>query len=139
MPLFLLDTDTVSLLERRHPGLRARVAAHDPAEISTTVITVEEQMTGRLAQIRRGRTAQEAAVAYAWLALTMEALRPLSIATFTQAAIARYEALKSLKLGVGKMDLRIAAIALEHGATVVTRNVRDFARVPSLTIENWAD
>jgi predicted nucleic acid-binding protein len=34
-------------------------------------------------------------------------------------------------------DLRIAAIALQHGLTVVTGNVRHFAHMPGLTVENW--
>ena len=42
------------------------------------------------------------------------------------------------KLNVGGMDLRIAAIALENNATVVTRNVVDFQRIPGLLIEDWA-
>ena len=60
------------------------------------------------------------------------------ILDFDLPAIARFESLKSMKLNVGPMDLRIAAIALEHGFTVVTRNLRDFRRVPGLVCEDWS-
>lgn len=56
----------------------------------------------------------------------------------TERAIAHYEQLDAMRLNVGKMDLKIAAIALEHGCIVVTRNERDFRRVPGLVVENWA-
>jgi predicted nucleic acid-binding protein len=36
------------------------------------------------------------------------------------------------------MDLRIAAVALDHSATLVTRNLRDFKKVHGLHVENWA-
>jgi len=35
------------------------------------------------------------------------------------------------------MDLLIAAHALSLGVKLVTNNVREFARVPGLRVENW--
>ena len=40
---------------------------------------------------------------------------------------------------IGRADLLIACIALAHNATLVTRNTKDFAVVPGLKLENWAD
>ena len=57
--------------------------------------------------------------------------------SFTQPAIARYKQLKSMRLRIGTMDLRIAAIALASGAILVTRNVQDFQRILGLVIEDW--
>jgi tRNA(fMet)-specific endonuclease VapC len=38
---------------------------------------------------------------------------------------------------IGMNDLLIASIALAHDLVVVTRNTREFMRVPSLRLENW--
>ena len=38
---------------------------------------------------------------------------------------------------IGPYDLLIAATALTHGLTVVTRNTREFSRVPGLNLEDW--
>jgi tRNA(fMet)-specific endonuclease VapC len=45
---------------------------------------------------------------------------------------------KKLKT-IGRGDLLIAAITLANRATLVTRNQKDFRKVPGLQIENWAD
>lgn len=55
----------------------------------------------------------------------------------SRTAIDRYENLKAMNLNVRKMDLRIAAIVLDHGATLATRNLRDFQRVPGLRTISW--
>jgi tRNA(fMet)-specific endonuclease VapC len=76
-------------------------------------------------------------IAYRSLAECIPFLAKFSILAFPESAIARFEGLVALKLNVRKMDLRIAAIALENGAVVATRNARDFQRVPGLVVQDW--
>jgi len=72
------------------------------------------------------------------LASIVSDLSGIRILRYTEAAIARFQGLLKAKLQVRANDLRIAAIALEHSATVVTRNVRDFVVVPGLIAEDWS-
>ena len=138
MSLFVLDTDILTLLERGHPTVVARVAEHSPVEIAISIITVEQQLSGWYAQLRQAKRRDRLAWAYRSLAATIRFLRNLQILEFEESAIDRYEDLKRRRLKVGKMDLQIAATALDHSATVVTRNVRDFKSVPGLTVEDWS-
>ena len=61
-----------------------------------------------------------------------------AIVPMTVTARTQFDQLVGAKLNVKHNDLRIAAIAVQLGATVVTRNRRDFARVPGLLIEDWS-
>jgi hypothetical protein len=53
--MFILDTDHISLFQRRDPHVTARVLATSALELATTVITVEEQSV-RLDRVRRARS-----------------------------------------------------------------------------------
>jgi tRNA(fMet)-specific endonuclease VapC len=138
MSLFVLDTDTVTLYHQGHPLVAQRVAARPAAELAIAVITVEEQLSGWDRLLRKAKQPPQLADAYRRLAETVTALAQRRILLFPASAIARYGRLAAMKLNVRKGDLRIAAIALENAAVVVTCNVRDFQRVPGLTVENWA-
>lgn len=137
MSPYVLDTDTLTLFREGNPKVRQRVSAHLPGDLAVTVISVEEQLTGWYNRIRSTKSPSELARAYERLANTVRFFSGIHILNFTENAIARFESLRSLKLNVGGMDLRIAAIALEHNAVVVTRNTRDFERVPDLVTEDW--
>jgi tRNA(fMet)-specific endonuclease VapC len=106
--------------------------------VAISVITVEEQFLGWYTRSRQAKTDVELAQASQDMAAFARFIRQLSILAFTVPAIQRYHRLKKMKLNVGKKDLRIAAIALEAGASVVTRNLRDFGRVPNLQLEDWS-
>jgi tRNA(fMet)-specific endonuclease VapC len=135
----ILDTNTVSMYRIGFPKLMTRLLAEPIGEITVAIVTVEEQLTGWQTYLRRAKSDTEIAAAYQKLTDTVRTLADMHLITFSEAAIRRYRFLLSLKLNIGGMDLRIAAIALEEDATVITRNLRDFERVPQLKCENWAD
>ena len=138
MTTYVLDTDMLSLWQHGHVAVSQRVSAHSVKELAITVITVQEQLDGWHARLARTKDRQHLANLYKRLAATVRFLSKAQILPFPEEAIERYEELQSQKVNIGKMDLRIAAIALQLGHTVVTRNTRDFRRVPGLIIEDWA-
>jgi tRNA(fMet)-specific endonuclease VapC len=138
LSLFVLDTDMLSLYQHGHAVVCQNVEAHAPSELAISVITVEEQLTGWYTQLRRAKKPAALAQVYRRLAETVQSLSRLQILLYTVAAIARYNNLRAQKLNIGKMDLRIAAIALELQATVVSRNRTDFQRVPNLPLADWS-
>jgi len=135
--LHALDTDILSLFQRGHPVVCQHIAAHAPTDLAITVIRVEEQLSGWYTLLRTTARRDHLAVAYQSLADSIPFLAKFNILPFSESAMARFESLAALKLNVRKMDLRIAAIALEHGAVAVTRNARDFQRVPGLIVQDW--
>ena len=111
MNLFVLDTDILTLFERGHTVVAARVAEHAPPEIAIAVVTVEEQLSGWYAQLRKAKEPEKLAWAYRRLA-AVRFLSRVRILDYEEAAIELYEGLKRRRLKVGKMDLQIAATAL---------------------------
>lgn len=137
MATYVLDTDILSLYRTGHPQVQARFAATPPADVFTTVISVDELLSGWYTVLRQVTKPADIERVYGRLAAAVQFFTGLVILNYTQAAIARFDQLTGLKLNVKKNDLRIGAIALECGAVVVTRNARDFGRIPGLTIEDW--
>jgi len=138
MSLFVLDTDTVSLLQASHPLVSARVAERPLGEVAITVITVEEQLRGWFTFLRRAKNATQIAAAYDRLTISVAYLSRAKVLSYSEAAIERFQRLLKEKTGVRANDLRISAICLEHGATVVTRNASDFTVIPGLKVEDWS-
>ena len=137
MSLSILDTDSLSLFRQGQESIVRRMSQSVPGELAITVITVEEQLSGWYTLLRRAKSDTDLARTYQRLADTVKLLAEFPILLYNEAAIARYEQLRTMKLNVGGMDLRIAAIALEHSGTVITRNLADFQRIPGLFCEDW--
>jgi tRNA(fMet)-specific endonuclease VapC len=106
--------------------------------LAVCIITVEEELTGWYTRLRRVRRRDQLAQIYQRLTDAVRFLARFQVLSFTEPAIVRYEQLRAIHRRVGKNDLRIAATVLEQGATLATRNFRDFRGIQGLRIENWS-
>lgn len=136
--MFILDTDHISLFQRNHPQVSTRVLTTPPLELATTIITVEEQLRGRLDRIRQARSDEEIVRAYQNLLATSLYFRTITVIGFDEQAQITFKTLRTQKIRIGTQDLRIAAIALSRDATLVTGNRQDFEAISALKIEDWS-
>ena len=137
MSLWIFDTDHFSLLQRGHLGITNHISKIKADEIAITIISVEEQVRGRLSIIRRVSSPHELVFAYRRLKELLEEIETIKVLNFNLEASLIYDDLMRQKIRIGTRDLRIAAIALAVKGTLVTRNQRDFEKVPKLEIEDW--
>ncbi len=138
MTFYILDSDHLSLHQRGYEPLGSRLLAIPMEQIAITVISAEELVRGRLAQVRKAIKPQEWVHAYHWLSKTVDFLCSFTILKYDPQAEAHFQALRAEKIRVGTQDLKIAAIVLSQNGTLVTRNRRDFERIPALKIEDWS-
>jgi tRNA(fMet)-specific endonuclease VapC len=135
---YVLDTDHVSLLQRRQPQVVHRLSIVPAADVAVTIITVDEQLQGRLAVIRRAKTQVNAARGYERLNEIIRFYASVTVALYDSAAALQFDELRQEGVRIGTQDLRITAITLTQGMTLVTRNARDFRQVPGLLMEDWS-
>lgn len=129
----MLDTNICIYLIREHPpSVLERFASHAVGDIGISVMTLAELEYGvsRSSRPARNREALD------------QFITPLEVVPFDRQATAAYGRLRTIleKRGqsIGSMDLLIAAHALSLDVRLITRNVREFGRVPGLRIEDWA-
>ncbi len=137
MSLWILDTDHVSLFQHNHPAIHQRINAIGSQAIAVTIVTFEEQIYGRLNRIRRANSEDQLLLGYRNLKATLDYFKSIDVINFDQQAYGYFSELVRQRIRVGTQDLRIAAIALSQGGIIVTRNRKDFEKVPGLQIEDW--
>ena len=122
--MYLLDTNVVSALRRpeRHPAPVSWLKDQRPSDVYLSVVTLGEIERGIAQQTTRNPDfardlAQWFERTLAWFA---DRVLPVDVAT------SRRWGRLSASIGNQNIDLLIAAAALEHGLTVVTRNVRHY-------------
>lgn len=140
--MYILDTDHISLMESASTSaegqrLRFRLARLRPEERITTIITFEEQVRGWMSYLAQARSLTKQVGAYRRLKGVLDRYLKITVLEFDEEAAIEFKRLQGLRLRIGTMDLKIAAIGLAHSATVLTRNLKDFGLVPGLRVEDW--
>jgi tRNA(fMet)-specific endonuclease VapC len=101
-------------------------------------VSLEKQYAGRIAQIRKATTPQALVGAYNKLKETFVLFSDLDILEYDIKADEYFREFRKSGIRIGTLDLRIAAITLAHGGILLSRNLKDFEKVPGLTIQDWS-
>lgn len=133
--IFLLDTNILIVLIKNHPPQVAeRIDALDPNDsLAMSFITWAELLQGAEGSQRREATLRQ----------LDQLARQVSVLYPEGPQICRHyarqaTALKRRGTPIGANDLWIACHALALGATLVSHNTREFARIDGLRLEDWA-
>jgi tRNA(fMet)-specific endonuclease VapC len=142
--MILLDSDHLTVLKFRSSPRSIRLSerlakASDQGPVGTTIVCVEESMRGWMAAIAKEKLFERQVFAYRELAELFQFFSGLHIALVDEDATREFGSLRSAKIRVRTMDLKIASIALARKALLLTANRRDFEQVPGLRMENWLD
>jgi tRNA(fMet)-specific endonuclease VapC len=141
MNLWILDTDHVSLFLAGNQKVRDRILSVSD-NVALTIVTVQEVFNGWVIQINDPAQAENLTELYTRLWIALSYFREVRVVNFDDAANTCHQRLLQENRVLNKKrlqkDMRIAAIALSLGATLVTRNYKDFVQVPGLAIEDWA-
>ena len=139
--MHLLDSDNMTILERQGPEvvrLRARLATVPPDDIATTIVSYEEQTRGWMAYRAQAKTPELQIIAYRRLKVHIQIYCKTAVIEYDEKAAVEFERLKKARIRIGTQDLKIAALALANDATLLTRNLQDFAKIPGLRAEDWS-
>jgi len=131
--MYLLDTDVLSGLRKRqrNPRLMAWIGAQRDADLYLSAITIAEIERGVI-QVAHANP-QFAEELARWLDRVLDHYGD-RVLPFDRSAARRFGAL-SARIGNDSPDLMIAAIALDRGLRVVTRNVRHFVPTGVETVD----
>jgi len=139
--VYLLDNDIFSLYlthESPQPILERKTLLTDDSLIWISVVSAEESIRGALALVKKHQTTARVTESYRFLGKILIAISHYQILTFDSAAYAAFQSIPlPVRRAIGTRDSRIAASAISRDFTVITRNLRDFEKVPGLACEDW--
>ena len=130
---YLLDTDTLIYVFKRAGNCLTQLSLHNDSDIAISTISLFELEYGMGKSDNRSKMDS-----YVASLCRRYSVFDFDRAVSLQAGVIR-AVLDTRGTPIGPYDIQIAGIALSHNLTVVTRNVREFSRVPQLKVENWYD
>jgi tRNA(fMet)-specific endonuclease VapC len=137
---YLLDTDHLSILQRKagpeYLRLSTWMAQSSAQDFACCVVSLHEQVLGAHNFLNQAKNSAGLVRGYVLLERLPRDYLAFVLLPFDSAGATIYDQLLGQNLRVGAMDLRLASIALSRRLTVLTRNLRDFGRVPGLGIED---
>ena len=130
--MYLLDTNAcIRVLNNSSSRLVERLQQHRPSELRLCSVVKAELLFGARKSTDPARN----------LRVLRRFFEPLASLPLDDAGAESYGAirlaLERSGLPIGANDLLIAATAVAHDAVLVTHNVREFCRVPGLSLEDW--
>ena len=134
------DSDVLVEILSGNPAFVQRAAAIPLIEQAVPVVVVEEILRGRLNAIRQaeaGKGRLTLSRAYELFARSLSELRRLPVLPYSDRAGETFRQWRNQGIRIATHDLRIAAICVDQGNTLISRNRRDFDQVPGLDVEYW--
>ena len=129
---YLLDTCVVSDFVSGDTSTLNKIRQQTPDNLSVSTLTVMEIYYGFALNPAKAQKIQP---------IIEQFLESINIIDFTnkEARATAYirSALKKAGTPIGAYDVLIGATALANGLTLVTSNIREFKRIPNLSLENW--
>ncbi len=131
---YLLDTNIISYWMRGDRRLIDKIRGRKPSDLSLSTVTLAEIYYG----IEKSPVKKEVRRRKIELICAQLKIHPFDEAAAKMYSVARAQLEKDGKI-ISERDLQIAAIALSRKLTLVTHNVKEFARIKNLSIEDWAE
>ena len=130
----MLDTNIcIAIIKRRPPQVLKRFTAYKVGDIGISWVTLAELEFGaaKSQHLEKNQAALD------------EFVLPLEIANFDREATRVYGQVRATleKKGtpIGSLDMLIGAHALALGATLATKNTKEFSRIKGLSVVDWLD
>src|SRR5258707_556334 len=134
------DTDILTEILQQKATYLQQAAAIPLDDQVVPIPVVEELVRGRLNIIRRaeaGKTSTSIEQAYELFAQTLQAIRKGKVFLYSGEGEALFLEWRKQKVRGSTHDLRIAATCVVNSVTLISRNRRDFERIPGLLVEFW--